>query len=689
MIGNYSLQKPMGERASLIFLAVLPVAVWFTNSNVLGNANGDVDTWFYFGHFMAIGKYDVSNIIGRDYYETRLPFILPGCLLFQLLPLTWAKMAFAYLIYATTLSSLFYTLRAYMPHRTAALVLMLLASDIFFVRAMGWNYVDAGVIVYQSLTLASLTAARSSSRRLLWVGIAAFFFTCSIFCHLGVVLSIFPIAIYAWLCLDPANLSRREIRNLVYAAITGVIVCQVFFGLLNAWINGRDFFFILLLFNIAIGETHSSQVGQQSPWELLRDYGWLTLPFAIWIASGIALVLGLLNRVKLDRTRTAMFLMTFLICSVLWLLDELQFSYYLARAGMYVSLYLPICYLGIAALLMRAPQPTAAATLAIGSVFLFSLLIRLHYQGATPPWLPQIGGVWLAGAALGLLLSCAYLVPGRVLKAAILCFAAVPTLFVSWRFEDTRDAYASFMVLREMAGNELPYIWTRHDDPLYRTVILPVISSFTERGWWIHGEDFPNDPMDAWQDEKVFVVSSTMRSLAEAQKLAATRVERIEPVRSRLIHLSQGDLWIGEFRASNTMAVLGRFPPALLKKGKIPAADMYSLNGTTQGEARVASEGSRGTLMYGPYISLAPGRYKFTIVYGPVSGNQEWDICSQQNDRATTIVSGKFPSTNRRDGHITRILQFDKKVVGLEIRAFYSGAGRLTVRYVGITPLPS
>jgi len=686
--GSNSMQFSMRDRAAILFLTLAPIAVWLTNINVLGNANGDVDTWFYFGHFMALGKYSAYGIAGSDYYETRLPFTLPGYAVFQLLPLEWAKAVFAYLVYSITLSAVYYTLRAHLPRRTVLLVLMLLACDIYFVRAANWNYVDTGVTVYQALTFASLTAASRSAHKRLWVGISAFCFTCSVFCHLGVVLSIIPIAIYAWLCLDIPKLSGKEFRGLFYTALAGVALCQIVFGLLNMWINDGDFFFVVLLYRIAKSETGSSQVGQYTPWRLLQDCGWLVIPFAIWIASGIALAAGRLKLVRLERAQAAMLLMAFATCTVLWLLDQVHFSYYLARSGMYVSLYTIVFYIGLGGLLMRGPPLSPVATLAIGVAFLLTLLVRLHYGGSDFPWLPVIWNLWIAGVMLASLLVFAFFAPSGSWKTAALCIAAMPTLFIGWRFENTRDAYVAFQAVREMAGDKMPYIWMNMDDPLYRNVLLPVTSSFTERAWWFRGEDFPQDAANVWTGDDVFVLSSKIRSLAEAQKLAAPHVTRIVPVRSRLLHLSQGDLWIGQFHAWNQMGALGKISIKLLREGKLPAGELYSLIGKEDGGALMAVPGKSGALMFGPYAALAPGRYKFTIVYGPVSGNQAWDICSQQHDGATTIVNGPLAPTNRTDARITKVLTFDKTVTGLELRAFYSGSGQLTLRYVGVTPLP-
>lgn len=169
--------------------------------------------------------------------------------------------------------------------------------------------------------------------------------------------------------------------------------------------------------------------------------------------------------------------------------------------------------------------------------------------------------------------------------------------------------------------------------------------------------------------------------------MMAPNVERAEAGRSRILHLSQGDLWIGEFRVWNSISSLGRVSPVLLMQGKLPAAELFSLSGRTENGSIVAVEGRPGTVMFGPYLTLAPGTYRFTITYGPASGSQAWDICAQINGRATRIAGGALPPTGKDNTTVEATLTFKKRLRGVEIRAFYAGEGKLTLRYVGVEPL--
>jgi|GEM_PF-3883437 len=685
----FSSAQAIGARTGFIFLALLPVAVWLTNPHVLGNVIGDVDTWFYFGSFMDVGRYSDLQFHGPgDYYATRLPFIIPGYIVFHLFSLEWAKAVFAYLAYSAIIWPLYYTLRAHMASRTAQLAVMLIAADLFVTRTVNWNYVDTGVMAYQALTFAALTAARTSQRQTMWAGIAGFLFTCSIFCHLGSALAIIPFAGYAWLCFEPNKQSPRGLLKLLGAAVAGVAICQILIGVLNVWINQGNFFFFLLLLKIGRGETHSLDAWL-TPILALRDNPWLALPFASWVACGLALAGAALRLVKLERFQLYALLTAFGTCSVLYLLDSGRLTYFLGRAGLYATLYLIFCYIGIAGLLMRGKALSMLATLVIGATFLLTLLIRLHYNGTTIPGLPTLsGGVWLAGLGVGLALAAGFFISNTRLKTAVFCIAAVPTLFIHWTFDDTRDAYRAFTELRQMSDNKLPIIWADINDPLYRSVILPLTASFTERGWWVRGDQFPKTPPSAYDGDLVFVVSSTLRSLNEVQKLVSPHVDRVVPVSERILHLSRGDLWIGTLRIWNWIGFLGDMNQNELKNAQTPAAQFFTLVARTEGGSRHSIEGKEGKLTFGPYMTLAKGRYEVTIIYGPSSGDQNWDVTAQIRDRATALIKGPLPPTTKHDARVTAKLDLPKGAYGVEIRTQYSGQGTLSVHRIGLRPLP-
>ncbi len=181
--------------------------------------------------------------------------------------------------------------------------------------------------------------------------------------------------------------------------------------------------------------------------------------------------------------------------------------------------------------------------------------------------------------------------------------------------------------------------------------------------------------------------SSSIHSLAAAQQLAAPNIDRLVPVTSRLLHLSVGDLWIGEFKAWNKMGYLRDISRTELQQTKTPASELPSLLGRVEDGSRIAIKGQEGLLMFGPYMSLVRGKYEVTIVYGPSIGNQTWDLCKRMGGKATTFMRGDLPPTKRTDARVVIPVNLTEMARGVEIRTRYSGTGQLAVHFVGVKPL--
>ena len=100
------------HKAPYLLLLVLPVVFLALDDSFLTNRIGDADTWFYYGHMTALGAYrtDPDYVGSIDYYQTRLPFILPGWLLFKLFLPIVARTLHYWLYYVTITFSLLYVI---------------------------------------------------------------------------------------------------------------------------------------------------------------------------------------------------------------------------------------------------------------------------------------------------------------------------------------------------------------------------------------------------------------------------------------------------------------------------------------------------------------------------------------------------------------------------------------------------
>jgi hypothetical protein len=101
--------------------------------------------------------------------------------------------------------------------------------------------------------------------------------------------------------------------------------------------------------------------------------------------------------------------------------------------------------------------------------------------------------------------------------------------------------------------------------------------------------------------------------------------------------------------------------------------------------------GQAGYLSYGPYITLPPGRYRFSIEYssaaapGQQSGN--WDITASNGGKAENarlFASGELHGTDGQQGTVTADVAIDTLVTHLEVRTFYPGSGDLKIKGIAL-----
>src|SRR5579863_7470666 len=170
--------------AMIAILAIIPLLYIVINPSFGENQAADIDTWFYFGLAKSFWHQRGPDFV-NDYYETRLPYIIPAAIIFAFPSDRIASLILSYLIYCCSSFSLFFVLSRQIAKPAALLATALMASDIFFMRAVGWQYVDGGLLAYGGLAFAALTAAATSRYRYAYVGLSGFFYASMVMLHLG------------------------------------------------------------------------------------------------------------------------------------------------------------------------------------------------------------------------------------------------------------------------------------------------------------------------------------------------------------------------------------------------------------------------------------------------------------------------------------------------------------------------
>jgi hypothetical protein len=582
--------------------------------------------------------------------------------------------------------SLFFVLRRNTSRYTALTATLLMASDIFFIRSVGWDYVDVGVLCYLSLTFLGLTIAAESSRPLFWVAMAGFCFTSAVFIHLGSVVTAVSVIGYAWYVLDLRRVGLRRLLVLLLAASTGAAICQILYGVLNVLIWKSGFFFITRQITVARFELNT--LPQWRPLSELLEYGmWLVMHLAAYVAGIFLLVLARTRTLlRLTRFQTYCFASVAVQYSLCIILDYFHLSYFLSRGGLYITFFIVSTYLSIGAILPQA-MPAVLTWLA-GWLFAASLIIRLCLEGGTA--LPGAGvlPVWSLGLLIAANLGIIGWARHKTVTGVGLTAIALLSLLINWRFIRDDTIYTAHDIIAREAGRIMPRFLIDKNDPLYLPVMAGLISSFTERAWWLRGETFPIPPSASLR-EKLFVVSSTLSDYDVVRNALVPEVDTVKPLSFAHIERKGGDFWIFGFEVTNRVslpATLGKFQS---RRNAIPGSALPSLVGRTEGEARlaIAGETPKGVLTYGPYAGLAPGHYDIVISYRATGGGSSWDVTvNDGNDPAHVLQSGELADTGGEERELRVPLTFPGFAV-MEARTFYAGSGTLAVEAIGIRPL--
>ncbi len=670
---------------TLVFFALCPIAVFFANPDVFGNRVGDIDTWFYYGHFTRLGEYrNVEALIGNNYYQTRLPYLIPGYVIFSVFSEPWAKFILGYVSYAVTTASFYYLVSANFDRQKAALVTALFATDVFFVRGYGWNYVDIGVIAYFTMGMAAMTwAARNENGRLAKMALAGFAFACMLFVHFGAVILAVPALAYLWYLMPQAR-STRGLIFLIGGLVLGAATAQLVFGVLNKAIWGSRFFF--LLEQLAVGRIElQTNPSWESPFALLKNGPWVTVHFGVWLATVAALVMAAIGRIRFELREVVWLLSVVLLYAALFAVDAAGWSNFTMREGLRMTFFLTATYFCVPFLL-----GTISSRAAVRGVILLSPIAL-----AANVWiLPNehlIDGRILA-IAIALALGVGTYFHRTAVTTATLVIVIAARFFVSWPFAQNETIYQAHALIRSLSGEELPRFIMSDKDPLYGSILACIVSAFTERAWWLHGMKYPELPSHAvWNKAKVFLLSSTLGDPADALKELAPKVEKLELIGSFRLGKGNSAFTVAQFEASNRISVPSQFAKFKRKELRIPAASLPSTFGpeTISGEGRkIKGPASLAYLTFGPYVSIARGKYRVVIRYGEVSGTQDWDVVAPFPEEGLRVLArGVFSATKENGQEIAAEIDVPQDVMNLEVRTRFSGQGSLVIDAISIVPL--
>lgn len=150
--------------ADKIIIFTLPLLLTSLNSNWIFTPATDFvpDPWFYLAYFRYFYNYAPEFPSNIHYFVERITWNVPGYYVYQFFPPLHANYVLHLIVCYIALFSLYGTLQTLFNRRTAILSALLMGGYPWFLRAVGWDYVD-GIGISLMLLLIYLLIKTSTS----------------------------------------------------------------------------------------------------------------------------------------------------------------------------------------------------------------------------------------------------------------------------------------------------------------------------------------------------------------------------------------------------------------------------------------------------------------------------------------------------------------------------------------------
>jgi hypothetical protein len=154
----------LAKHSDKIIIFIFPILLAFLNPNWIFTPATDFlpDPWFYFAYFRYFYAYAPVFPSNTFYFVERLTWNVPGYYIYELLPPLQANYVLHLIVCYIALFSLYGILQILFNRRTALLSALLLGGYPWFLRAVGWDYVDGAGIAHMLLLIYILTLASRS-----------------------------------------------------------------------------------------------------------------------------------------------------------------------------------------------------------------------------------------------------------------------------------------------------------------------------------------------------------------------------------------------------------------------------------------------------------------------------------------------------------------------------------------------
>jgi hypothetical protein len=352
-----------------------------------------IDPWLYTGYFSNFSY--LLRHYGVTYYVSRLPWIIPGWLVFRVAPPHLASILLNAVLLGTSALALYWTIRWYYGRLPALAACLSLPTNLYFFNSVSWDYPDGPAIAYAFGGVAF--SVRPGGRRSVNVALAGVLFALAGYTNMAVAPVILGgVLLGAWRYL-------RSIRGLFRYALwlgAGVVCTTLALCLISLPVLGRFDFY-----QPQIDQTHyaiahptylSDMWGTGNAF-LLEAYR-LFPPVFLLLAGGVLVVRRKNNRFLLP---SYLFL---LVSALLFALQEFVFHGVALRVA-YVSTYIVVPEFILAGAMIgelwKRPDARWLPGWALGACAAFTLgqpYLRLAWKPA--------GHLWIVLAVTGAAAIC-------------------------------------------------------------------------------------------------------------------------------------------------------------------------------------------------------------------------------------------------------------------------------------------
>jgi len=327
---------------NILILGIIPIILLLIdNSWIFPNPfSGYADDWLYTGYFLNFQSF--HSVFGNLYFVSRLPWIIPGYLIYNLFPVSISVYVLHLFFYYCSIISLYLILKNTVSEHAGFISALLFSFYPFFMREIGANYVFGAVIAYLLLAFLMITKSYNSKNQFLLLFFAGIFSTLLLFTNLFTILLLPIIGLYYIIVYS--NCLRKEFIPSGVALALGALFVFDLMCIFNQILTG-DFDFYSPQIRASFYYTTWTNEWWH-PWsEWILNAPWLILP-AIGVVISIIYAIFIIHSSEKRNIVHLFFILSYLILFFIFLALEL-YGKPVLEIVYYASILIPLLFLAL------------------------------------------------------------------------------------------------------------------------------------------------------------------------------------------------------------------------------------------------------------------------------------------------------------------------------------------------------